>query len=321
MLAVACGGGGSDSTGVEGLVSLKGETIGLVALDGPASLELRYVLQEGAGVNSKALGGDVRYMEAPGDSLPDLLQNGDVAAAVLPPQVAHSLQDDNRYQIQARVAAAMGDLTGAPVMATALLTYRDEANTNPTSLGEARRMLRDSTSYFMANQTEALDAIAQDGELDDEFARWQAERQRIVLGDASEAIEASLVALWDAAVLTGDIAEAPVLDDVLFREGAADEVGGGRKTVSIAVLDDAIHRAALYAIEQGTVESALVDMDVTYLSPGGLQQAIEAREYDIVEAMPLLVVTGTSRRLDLVVLSGGVQDLDSTILFSYSTGE
>lgn len=320
-LGAGCGGGRHEPTGVENLATLKGQTIGVVALDSIASLDLRYVLQKGASVNSKALGGDVRYVEAPGDSLPDMLKRGDVAVAVLPPQVAFSLQSDKSYRVRTHLAAAMQDITGSPVMATALLTYRDETTAHPDALAEARRMLRESTSYFQANRDDVLDSIVGAQSLNNDYVRWQSERQRIVLGDNSRAVQQALLDLWQAAVDIGDITDSPTLDDVLFRETGASHNSGGRQTISIAVLDDASHRGALYAIEQGMVKSNLVDLDITYLSTSALGQAIAAREYDIVEGSPMLVATDRGSRLDLVVLSGGVEDLDSTLLFDYSRGE
>lgn len=318
VVAVAgCGGGSDHSTGAKDLSTLRGKTIGLVALDSVASLELRYVLQEAAGVDSRALGGDVRYAEAPADSLPGMLERGEVAAALLPPQAAFSLVGDASLGIKAHLAEAMRDLTGSPVMATALLTFRDEADANSDALTAARRMMSQATSYFDANRSDVLESIVSDQSLDEDQVRWQVERQRIVFGDSSRRAQRALAALWDAAVVTGDITDSPSLDDVLFSDSSGRREDNGRQTVSLAVLDDAGRRAALYAIEQGIVTSNLVDLDITYLSSSLLGQALAAREYDIVEGSPILVATMKSQRLDLVVLSGAVEDADSTLLFDY----
>lgn len=313
---VSCGeGGDEESTGVDALSGLTGDTIGLVSLDSVQSLELRFVLQEGAGIDSRALGGDVRYTEAPLDSLPELLDLGQVDGALLSGQSAHAMQADPDFQQLARIAAAMQDLTGSPVMATALLVHRDEANQHSAAIGEARRMLKDSTSYFRANREDVLRSFLTDGSPELAFATWQAERQRPVLGDASDETQRSLQDLWDAAVAVGDLTTAPSLEASLFDENGSTQERGGRRTVSIAVVDDPLHRAALYALEQGLVESGFVDVSITYLPPSGLADAIVADEYDIVEASPMLVATGASEGLDLLVLSGGIEDLDSTLLF------
>lgn len=317
IVGAACGGNSGTGKGVGGLATLKGQTIGLVALDSVASLELRYVLQEGAHLNSKALGGDVRYVEAPGDSLPGMLQRGDVAVAVLPPQAAFTVWDDKSYQIRAHIAQASRDITGSPVMSSALLTYRDETTAHADALAEARRMLRESTSYFQANHDDVLSSIVREKSLDKAYVDWQSDRQRVVLGDASRSVQRALLDLWGAAEDVGDITEAPTLDEALFRDQGGGGQEGGRQTISIAVLDDALHRAALYAIAQGYVRSSLVDLDITYLPQSGLAQAIDAREYDVVEASPMLVATDRSSRLDLVVLSGAVEDVDGTLLFDY----
>ena len=203
-------------------------------------------------------------------------------------------------------------------MSSVLLTYRDETTAHSDALGEARRMLRESTSYYEANHSDVLKAIVRRQSFDKEYVDWQSDRQRVVLGDASRGVQQALLALWGAAVDVGDITEPPTLDEALFRDQGGKRGEGGRRTVSVAVFDDALHRAALYAIAQGFVQSSLVDLDITYLPQSGLAQAIDAREYDVVEASPILVAIDKGSRLDLVVLSGAVEDIDSTLLFEYS---
>jgi hypothetical protein len=310
-------GSSSDPTGVENLRALRGDSIGLVTLEGIPSLELRYVLQEGAGMDSRALGGEVRYVEATADSLPDMLRSGEVEAALLPPQVAFSLLDETEFEVPTRVSAAMAELTRHSVPSTVLLTARDEAVRRGNAFAEARRMILESTSYFRANQGSVLEAVVREYSLDAKYVSWLSNRQQVVLGDSSSRTRRAVSTLWSAAVEMGDLTEAPEMQTSWFGQEGDDVPEATRQTVSLAVLDDGLHRGALYALEQGLVESDAVDVAVTYLSPSGLTQAVHAGEYDVVEYSPLLVATGRRARLDLVVLSGGIEDIDSTLLFDY----
>jgi hypothetical protein len=212
---------------------------------------------------------------------------------------------------------AMRDITDQAVLATALLTYRDEQASHPLALAEANRMLDQSVSYFKANHGRVLKAVAGEQSPDLDFARWQAARQRPVFGESGRRIERGLASLWSVATTLGDLTEAPDVEAVLFdpQAGQPEARSGLRRTVSIAVLDDATRRGALYAIEQGFVRSRFVDLSISYLSASGLAEALSAREYDVVEGSAMEVPKAKSGRLDLLVLSGGVEDLDSTLLY------
>ncbi len=315
-----CGAGSFDSGSPSDFAALNGKSIGVAALDNVSSLELRYLLHEVGSLNASAQGGDVTFVEMPGDSLPDALKRGDIDAALLPPQIAFGLRDDEAYRVLSHVSKGVRDRTGEPALATVLVAFRDGANANPDALEETKRLLKESVSYFEANERDVLDAVIRDQQLDPDYVRWQSPRQRAVFGVSSKRVQEQLLDGWDAAVELGDIKGYPALSDALFsreREQPRIETGaqGERMTISIAVLDDATRRGALYAIEQGIVRSGFIDLDTTYLPLSGLSQATGSREYDIIEASPLVVPTARDNRLDLIVLSGGVQDLDSTLLF------
>jgi hypothetical protein len=317
-VASGCGGGGKPGDDAAHIGELKGKSLGVASLDGMPSLELRYLLHSAGGLKASTQGGDVTFVEAPGDSLPEMLDKGSVYAAVLPSQVAFGLLDKSSYRVLDHVSRDVGDIAGTPVLSTVLLTYRDEANSNPDALAEAAQILRESVAYFRANQKAVLRSIVSQQGLDKVYVDWQSKRQRVVFGDSSQQVQKGLIDIWRAAVSLGDITASPALTEALFNpERAPRGAGPGRErtTISIAVLDDATRRGALYAIEQGLVRSQHVDLDITYLSMSGLSEAAGAREYDVVEASPMLVPTARGNRLDLVVLSGGVQDLDSTLLF------
>jgi hypothetical protein len=316
LLALACGGEReADPAGISDPGALRGRTVGVTSLESVAALETRFLLQEGYALNVSVPEGDVAFVESPADSLVDMLADGAIDAAVLPPHLAFALLDDERFRILSHVSKEVHGLVDRPVTMSVLVTYADLATSKSSALEHLRSLLAESLAYFSANQDHVLDAVgeAASGE---GFPAWQAARQKLRLGDRSPDVQSGLVRLWRMAQTLGDIKEYPDLEQALADGDAEgpDEVGD-RATLSLAVLDDPSRRAALYAIEQAIVASDALDLDIAYLGPSALAEAAAARQYDVIEASPLLVASAAAGRLDLLVVSGCVEDLDSTLLF------
>jgi hypothetical protein len=253
----------------------------------------------------------------------NLVLDGEMEAAVMPPQVAFRLMKDQRFEGFARIAQGMGDLTGAPVMSSVLVTHPDVADGSAPALDDVRGLLRESQAYFGANRTEVVQSISAELGLDEEYVRWLAERQDVQFGDLSPDVQEQIVDMWDAALAVGDIEDVPDLESVLIggsAEANGDLARDGRVTLSMALQDTPMQRLAVFAIERGLVSSEEIDLDITFLPQSDLAQAAAARQYDIIEVSPVAVPTGEARDLRLMILSGGLEDLDSTMLFTASGG-
>ncbi len=328
VLAAACGEDEEPiAGGLSGPGDLRGRTIGVVSLADTFTLETRYVLQQTYGLDVSLGEGDLTIVESPAESLPTLLRDGDIDAAVLVQLGAFLLLEDERFRVLSQVTEEMRELTGAPIMNSILVTYPDVAEQKTDALSELNRMLAASVTYFRANQDEVIEAVAADQQVDQEFLRWWWQGQDLLLGDRSMEAQERLLQVWEAARAIGDIEEYPELVAVLFNpEGGQSEalvegeelqaaIKGDRTTVSLALLDDPGRRTALYAIEQGIVTSDTVDLDLTYLPLSVLIEAAPARQHDVIEAAPLVVPIGAARDLEFIVLSAGLQNLSSTLLF------
>ena len=316
-LAAACGAGGSGGRGeLASLAELRGGTLGVASADSVASLETRFVLQVAYELETGDRSADVALVESPADSLPELLLDRAIDAAVLPDRSAFQLTRGGQgVYLLSHITEEMRELTGEPVLASALLTYPDVAATKPAALDELNALLAESLTYFRANRDAVIDAVAVDaGER--AYLRWWWDRHDILYGDASASVQAQLVDLWEAGRAVGDIEGYPDLASVLFDPQTQDTDGSNaRSTVTLGVLDDPGRRCALYAVEQAIVVSDAIDVNLTYLAATALQEAAVAKYFDVVEATPLLVPLGIAGDLPLLVLSGGLQDLDGTLLF------
>lgn len=328
LLLAACGGGDAGPRGeLAGLDDLRGRTVAVASLDGVPTLELRYLLRAEHDLEAAVVGGDVTLVESPVDSLQNLLESGEIDAALFSERKAFQLRDDERVYVLAHLAADTRDLTGEPVLATILATYPDVAAEKPAALEELRAVLSESLTYFVANQDAVIDAVAADGD-EREFLHWWWDRQDLIFGDTSSAMQAQLLNLWGVSQTLGDIDGYPTIEAALFwgQEGAGPDdgpPGATRTTVTLAVLDDPGRRCALYALEQRLITSDRIDVNLTYLPLSALQEAVPARQYDVVETSPLAVPQNSNAGLGLMVLSGGLQDLDGTLLFvrSASSGD
>jgi hypothetical protein len=320
LLAIACGGGEEAGRGeLAGLAELRGKTLGVASAEGVASLETRYVLRLGYKLETATEDGDVAMMEAPAESLTSLLLDGEIDAAVLPERSAFQLlQDEEGVYLLSHVSEEMRDLTGEPVLASVLVTYPDVAAAEPQALDELNALLAESLTYFHANADAVIDAVAtQSGERD--YLHWWWERHDARYGDLTPPVQEQLIEIWEAGRAVGDIEGYPDLASVLFDPDGGSSDDAARATVTLGVLDDPGRRCALYAIEAGIAVSDAIDANITYLPQSALQEAAIAKYFEVIEAGPLLVPQATASDLPLLVLSGGVQDLDGTLLFVRST--
>ena len=319
LFTAACGGGETATSGITELSGLRGRTIGVTSLIDTFTLEARYLLQEGERLRASPAEGDVTLIEAPAESLPTLLLDREIDAALMRERDAFLLLSDDRFRILSHVTEEVRELTDTAVISSVLITYPDVTEQKREALIEALRLFSESGIYFKTNQSDVVGVVAEADETDPEFLTWWWDRHDLLLGDLSEAVQFQLLSVWNAAVAVGDIETLPELSGVLFSqdgEGDAETLANGdRTTVSIALLDHPSRRAALYAIEQGILTSDTVDLDITYLPQSALAEAASAGQYDVIETSPLVVALGVERGLAMIILSGALQDQDGTLLF------
>ena len=326
VLLAACGGEDEPLRGITEIDDLRGGTIGVSSLEDTATLELRFVLQESYGIVAGTGSTDVTLIELPVLELLSQLRQGEVDAVLIPPGSPLARLDEADFRILSRVTKEMSDVTGLPVAGSLLLTYADTAETKASELFELNRMLTEGMTYLRVNRDDVIAIVASEEEVDEEAARSWWEALDLLFGDTSPELREQITGIWSAALALGEIVEVPPIDELMLF--AADghvpgiEVGdddeepdlGDRTTISLGVLDDASRRAALYAIEQGIVGSETIDVSVTYLSRSELTDAVSARQFDVIEASPLAVPLGVERDLEFVIVSGGVQNVDGTLL-------
>lgn len=316
--AGACGGGETISGGLTDASGLRGRGVGVVELAGPSTLETRYVLQENYGLNVDLADGDVSFPESTAESLLELLRSDSVDAVVLPPLSAYHALEEEDLRVLTHVTEEMRDLSGAPILNSILVTYPDLGEQKLAALGEVNRLLMASMIYFRANEDDVIAAVAESESVDEEYLRWWWDRWDVSFGELSADTVARLTHVWEAALAIGDLASVPELADALLTPVAVDSAEpteGDRTTVSIALLDDPTRRIALYAIELGIVTSDSVDLNLAYLPLSGIAEAVPARHYDVIETTPMAIPSGEVRDFAVVVLSGGLLDLDGTLLF------
>ena len=325
-LLAACGGEDEPLRGITEVEDLRGGTIGVSLSEGTSTLELRFVLQELYGLSVGYELTDVTLVELPALELLAQLRQGEVDAVVIQRGGPLSQFDEAAFRILSHVTKEMRDAIGLTAPASVLLTYADTAEQKESGLFELNRMLTEGMTYLRANRDDVTAVVTSEQEADEEAARGWWDAFELLFGDTSTDVQEQITGIWSAALALGDIVEVPPIEDlVLFvAEGEAPGIEvkdadeepdlGDRTTISIGVLDDVSRRAALYAIEQGIVGSEMIDLSITYLPRSEMTDAVSARQFDVIEASPLAVPLGAERELDFVIVSGGVQDIDGTLL-------
>lgn len=326
LLLVACGGQDAPLRGITKVEDLRGGTIGVSSFEDTATLELRFVLQESHDLDAGSEATDVTLVELPLLELLSQLRQGEVDAVLIPPGSTLGQFDEAEFRILSRVTREMTDVTGLRVAGSLLLTYADTAETKASGLLELNRMLSEGMTYLRANRDDVIGIVTVQEEIDEEAARRWWDAVDLMFGDTSPELQEQITSVWNAALALGDIAEVPSIEDSMLVEAAEEAAAseeedadeeldlGDRTMISIGVLDDASRRAALYAIEQGIVSSETTDFSITYLARSELTDAVSARQFDVIEASPLAVPLGVERDLEFVIVSGGVQDFDGSLL-------
>jgi len=322
-LAAACGGGDEQSSDISQVDQIRGQTVGIFDFDDTSSLELRYLLQESYGLSAGATAGDVTLVELPGPDLLPQLAEGTVDAVVLLEGRPFAEFDKDEFHTLSRVTSEVRELTGLRVAASTLTTYEDIAQQKQDGLFELNRMLEAAASYAEANRADLIETVSAEQGTDADVANQWWEVRNILFGDTSMQTQEEIVGMWNAALVVGDIQEVPDIAELMLFEADGEAPGivvpengdvGDRVNISLGVLDDTSRRVALYAIEHGIVDSSLIDVTVTYLNRSGLTEAVFARQFDVVEASPVAVPLGAERDLNLIILSGGEQNSDGTLL-------
>jgi ABC-type nitrate/sulfonate/bicarbonate transport system substrate-binding protein len=315
-LAYGCGSGSSAvQLGLSDAAELEGGSVGVVAGESIPALALRYLLSEKYSLDLERDGGDVTLLDAPADTLVASLKEREADAVILPVEATYTALEDSDLRVLTPVSEEIVTVAGAPIMATVLVSNALDG-VEPAALEELNRLLTSSLTYYEANQRDVLATVAEESGIDEDLVRWQAGRQAPRFGQASAGVYEQVLTVWQMALQLGDIAAHPAISDKVFTAQGGRAAGdSARMTLSLAVLDDPLRRAALYAIEAGIVKSDSVDLDVTYLKHMALADAATSGQYSVVEANPLLLTVAPAAGLDLVLLSAGVEDSGSLLLF------
>ena len=326
VLLVACGGEDAPLSGITAIEDLRGGTIGVSSFEDTATLELRFVLEESHGLVVGIESADVTLVELPASELLSQLRQGEVDAVLIPPGSGLTQFDEAEFRILSRVTKEVSEVTGLPVAGSLLLTYADIAEQKADGLFELNRMLSESMTYLRANRDDVIGIVTVQEEIDEEAARRWWDALDLLFGDMSAELQEQISGVWRVALALKDIVEVPEIEDIMLLEADGETSWanveddeeepdiGDRTMVSIGVFDDASRRAALYAIEQGIVSSETTDFSISYLARSELSDAVSARQFDVIEASPLAVPLGAERDLEFVIVSGGVQNIDGSLL-------
>lgn len=205
------------SSSVATPADLKGKTVAVASLGGTFVQETRYVLAKKHGLNVDLRTGDVKFAEVPPETVPQLLKENKLDAAVLTQLGLYRLKDSPDVRVLSDITKEVRALTGQPVVNSIVVTYKDRATSRARALVELQRLLKESRDYFRANQSEVLKAVAKEKSLDEAYLSWFFTTYDLAAGPVTPDDARQIAATWEAARSLGDVREVPRVEDVLFR--------------------------------------------------------------------------------------------------------
>jgi ABC-type nitrate/sulfonate/bicarbonate transport system substrate-binding protein len=196
---------------------LKGKTVAVASLGGTFVQETRYVLAKKYGLNVDLRTGEVKFAEVPPETVPQLLKDNKLDAAVLTQLGLYRLKDSPDVRVLSEVTKEVQALTGQPVVNSIVVTYKERARSKGRALVELQRMLKDSREYFRANQPAVVKAVAREKNLDEAYLTWFFTTYDLTAGPVTADDARQIAAAWEAARTLGDVSSVPRVEDVLFK--------------------------------------------------------------------------------------------------------
>lgn len=203
---------------ITSLAQLDGKTLGVASLGGTFVLESRALLGLYHGLDVTLPSGKVRYQEVPAETIPALLQQGKLDAAVLMHQPAYRASSTPGVQVLANITRELKAASGLQsVVNSVLVTYQAVSQDRPQELRAALALLRDSRDYFLQHQAKVINAIAQQQQIDPAFLTWWLEGQDFAAGMNISDYQSDIQGLWSLAQQLGDLKSLPPWQEVTWR--------------------------------------------------------------------------------------------------------
>lgn len=194
---------------------LRGKVIGVSSLGGTFMLELRYLLQQ-HGIDADMTTGEVRFQEVPAETVPLLLERGQIHAALLLHAPAYRFLQEDRLRVLSAVTREIVTVTGQPIVNSVLATYPETVARRGGSVRTALELLRRSADYARSHWREVAGEVARRRGISPDFLDWWAEGQNMELGVPMAERKEALAHLWSMAGAVGDLPAVPDVEDFLF---------------------------------------------------------------------------------------------------------
>ncbi|MFQ5860044.1 MAG: ABC transporter substrate-binding protein [Dehalococcoidia bacterium] len=195
---------------------LRDQQIAVSSLGGTFTLETRFVLQERYGLNTSFTGGDVRFIEVPQESVPALLSQGRIAAAVMLHAPAYAIVNDPNFRVLTHITKELQEMTQRGSMNSVIITYPETVEAKGQALAELNRMLAESERYFQEHRERVLAAVAQRRDISPQYLTWWWQLYSYPQGPVDAHGEQVIQTIWEAAQQLGDIQGYPPVQEVLF---------------------------------------------------------------------------------------------------------
>jgi NitT/TauT family transport system substrate-binding protein len=195
---------------------LKGKTIAVGSLGGTFTLETRFTLKKKYGLNTDMAGGDVKIVEIPMPTIPQVLVQKQVDAGVLLHAPLYKAKGLKEIRILYHATRDYREITGVNSINSVFATYPDRVPTKGKAISAFVKMMGQSLRYYESNKRAVLEAVAAKHKSDPAYLQEWWERYNFGVPLDATRIKAIRQG-WEAAREVGDITEVPNVEEFLLK--------------------------------------------------------------------------------------------------------
>ncbi|MEU8804355.1 ABC transporter substrate-binding protein [Spirillospora sp. NPDC048819] len=170
---------------------LKGKTVGVSGFGSSVMMMTQMVYAKKYGLDAKAEGGDIKYVELDPQTMYSALNKGDIDAAVMFHQAGWRASNDPGLRIAADIDNDFREISGAWLVGAAYVVTGDLAEEKSKCVAEFQRMIGESVAYAEENIGELAPEISKQTGVETKFIEywWNQKSYRFGGGTDPEWIE------------------------------------------------------------------------------------------------------------------------------------
>ncbi|TDC19897.1 ABC transporter substrate-binding protein [Actinomadura bangladeshensis] len=174
-------------SGIRSGHDLKGKTVGVSGFGSSVMMSTQIVYTKKYGLDAKAEGGDIKYVELDPQTMYSALKKGDIDAAVMFHQTGWRAGNDPGLRVVADIDNDFREVSGAWLVGAAYVVPGDLLKKKAKCVAEFQRMIGESVAYAEQNVSELAPEISRQTGVDAEFIEYWWNQKSYRFGGGTDA--------------------------------------------------------------------------------------------------------------------------------------